>query len=158
VQDLLTQEGVGAAYLTFEMIDPENVEVLAKYADSKVAAVRVKYGKGTVVCTGFSLAGNSDAEFVNKALKKSMDNRVASSAAVESYLFPWQGKNGYYYVAVLNKTDQWRQIPVSFRKNIEKAYDIETGLPIAAKGKTINVSTFPAGGRFIAVRLASGGK
>ena len=158
VQDLLTQEGVGAAYLTFEMIDPENVEVLAKYADSKVAAVRIKHGKGTVVCTGFSLAGNSDAAFVNKTLKKSMDNRVASSAADGSYLFPWQGKNGYYYLAVLNKTDLWRQIPVNFSKKIEKAYDIETGLPVAFKGKSINVSTFPAGGRFIAVRLASGGK
>ena len=87
-----------------------------------------------------------------------MDNRVASSAADGSYLFPWQGKNGYYYLAVLNKTDLWRQIPVNFSKKIEKAYDIETGLPIAFKGKSINVSTFPAGGRFIAVRLASGGK
>lgn len=158
VQDLLTQEGVGTAYLTFEMIDPDNVEVLAKYADSNAAAVRIKYGKGTVICTGFSIAGNTDDAFVSEVLKKSMDNRVAFVAAKDSLLYPWQGKNGYYYLAILNKTDQWRELPVQCHRRIAEAYDIETGLPIAFKGNTVAVSTFPAGARFIAVRFADGGK
>ena len=155
-QSLLTQEEVSPAYLSFESIAPETLSILLRYADAKVAAVSLKHGKGRVVCCGFSLAGETDRPTVRMLLKQSLANRCASSDAENVRLFPWKGKNGFLYLAVLNYSDAWREVPVHFPLPVESAFDIETGVALHHAENSIQVPLFPAGGRLIAVRC--GGK
>ncbi len=153
VQPLLTQEEVSPAYIAYDLLTPDEAKILCRYADGKAAAVEVNYGKGKVICTGFSLIGNTPDKVRQSLLKTALDNRIAQTAAPNVRLFPWQGKNGFIYLAVLNFSGEWRNIPVTFAGNISEAYDVETGVKLNRKGKAVSVPVFPAGGRIIAVKL-----
>ncbi len=127
VQPLLTQEEVSPTYIAYDLLTPDEAKILCRYADGKAAAVAVNYGKGKVICTGFSLIGNTPDKVRQSLLKTALDNRIAKTAAPNVRLFPWQGKNGFIYLAVLNFSGEWRNIPVTFAGNICEAYDVETG-------------------------------
>ncbi len=153
VQPLLTQEEVSPPYIAYELLVPEEAEVLCRYADNKIAAVAVKYGKGRVICTGFSLTGNTGDKIRQNLLRTALSNKIASTSAANVRLFPWQGQNGFVYLAVLNFSGEWRSIPVAFNGEITEAYDVETGVKLNRKGQGVAVPVFPAGGRIIAVKV-----
>ena len=157
-QALLTQEEVGPAYLTFEMLEPEKTKIICRYTDSKPAAVSMNYGKGKVICTGFSLTGVTEEKVVKKILEKSLHNREAHSDDAGVRIFPWKGQNGFLYLAVLNRSGNWRSASVTLAGAVQEAYDIETGVRLNHKESEINVPLFPAGGRMIAVRIGKGEK
>ncbi|MBQ7651907.1 MAG: hypothetical protein IJS15_13165, partial [Victivallales bacterium] len=79
--------------------------------------------------------------------------REFTSPMSDVRIFPWQGRNGFRYVAVLNYSGDWRTIPVECARKIADAYDVETGIALNFKDKSIVVPEFPAGGRVIAVRF-----
>ncbi|MBO4345372.1 MAG: beta-galactosidase, partial [Victivallales bacterium] len=154
VQSLMTVEGVGPEYMSFDMIAPEKVKVLAKYKDGRPAAVRTAYGKGQVTCVGFSLSGNTKSSVAKRYLGASLAMREFSSPLPSARLFPWEGRNGFRYVAVLNYSGDWTAIPVECAGKVAEAYDVETGVALNVKdGLRISVPLFPAGGRVIAVRF-----
>ena len=81
--------------------------------------------------------------------------RKFSSPVASARLFPWHGRNGFRYVAVLNYSGDWTTIPVECAGAVAEAYDVETGVALNVKdGRRISVSLVPAGGRVIAVRFA----
>ena len=154
VQSLMTQEDVGPEYMSFDMIAHEKVKVLAKYKDGRPAAVRTAYGKGQVTCLGFSLSGNTKAAVAKRYLGASLAMREFTSSMPDVRIFPWQGHDGFRYVAVLNYSGDWRTIPVECVGKVAEAYDVETGCAMNVKdGHRISVSLFPAGGRVIAVKF-----
>ena len=153
VQSLITVEGVGPEFMSFDMIAPERVKVLAKYKDGRPAAVRTGYGKGQVTCLGFSLSGNTKAAVAKRYLGASLAMRDFTSPMADVLIFPWQGRDGFHYVSVLNYSGNWRSIPIECSGKVAEAYDVETGMALNVKNKTIVVPEFPAGGRVIAVKF-----
>ena len=79
--------------------------------------------------------------------------REFSSPLPFARIFPWEGRDGFRYVAVLNYSGGWQTIPVACAGKVAEAYDIETGAAMPVKDGTIAVPVFPAGGRVIAVRF-----
>ena len=118
----------------------------------------MNYGKGKVICTGFSLTGVTEEKVVKKSLEKSLHNREAHSDDAGVRIFPWKGQNGFLYLAVLNRSGNWRSASVTLAGAVQEAYDIETGVRLNHKESEINVPLFPAGGRMIAVRIGKGEK
>ena len=153
VQSLMTQEGVGPEYMSYDMIAPEKVKVLAKYKDGRVAAVRTAYGKGQVTCLGFSLSGNTKPSVAKRYLGASLAMCEFHSPLQDVRIFPWQGRNGFRYVAVLNYSGDWRTIPMECAGKVAEVYDVETGMAMPVKDGKIEVPVFPAGGRVIAVKF-----
>lgn len=73
----------------------------------------MNYGKGKVICTGFSLTGVTEEKVVKKILEKSLHNREAHSDDAGVRIFPWKGQNGFLYLAVLNRSGNWRSASVT---------------------------------------------
>ena len=95
---------------------------------------------------------------MKKILEKSLHNREAHSDDAGVRIFPWKGQNGFLYLAVLNRSGNWRSASVTLAGAVQEAHDIETGVRLNHKESEINVPLFPAGGRMIAVRIGKGEK
>ena len=158
VQALTDAEEISPAFLSFEMIEPGKASVLKRYPGSSPAAVALPYGKGRVVCTGFSLAGTTPRRLAREFLKNCLARRPAVSSAAGIRIFPWKSRNGFLYVFVLNYSGEWRTVSVKTRGMIAEAYDAESGVPLNRKSDTVMVPLFPAGARILALRIQNGEK
>lgn len=153
---LADAEEISPAFLYYEMLKPEDVAVLKMYPDNSAAAVELNYGKGRVICTGFSLAGTTPRALAAEFLKTSLANRLAISSADGVRIFPWKSQNGFLYVFVLNFSGQWRTVPVETKGIVAEAYDVESGVSLNRNANSVMVPLFPAGARVIALRMQEG--
>ena len=158
VQALTDAEEISPAFLSFEMIEPGKALVLKRYPGSSPAAVALPYGKGRVVCTGFSLAGTTPRKLASEILKNSLNRRPAVSSAAGVRIFTWKSRNGFLYVFVLNYSGEWRTVPVKTQGMIAEAYDVESGVPLNRKSDSVMVPLFPAGARILALQIQNGEK
>lgn len=155
---LLTVERFGPPWLSYEAMEPEKVRVLVRYRDNSPAAIAVKCGKGEIICCGFAPSGFAQAKspVLPKILAKPLADRRVVSSDPAVRLFTWEGEEGFRYVFVLNFSDEWKSVPLTFADRIAEAYDIESGTKLNFRvmgGKSeATVPVFPAGGRAIAVK------
>jgi hypothetical protein len=155
---LLTVEKFGPPWFSYEIMEQDKTRILARYRDGSPAAVAVRYGKGEIICCGFSVGGfmQEKSPVLPAILQRPLADRFAVSSDPAVRLFTWQGENGFRYVVVLNFSDEWKSVPVSFADRVTEAYDIESGSRLNLRtsgGKSeTTVPVFPAGGRAIAVK------
>ena len=158
VAPLLTVEEFGPASIAYESMEPEKTRVILRYDDGTPAAISVPFGKGEIIYCGFSMTGFADQmnPIAGQLLAKPLAGRFTFSKDPAARLFTWQGDDDFRYVFVLNHSDTWKNLPISFAKKVLAAYDIESGAKLNFSNmdseNSALIPVFPAGGRAIAVK------